>query len=41
LFEFPALDLAVGERVQWQLQARSDLRVVRLATPPATLRPRK
>jgi hypothetical protein len=41
LFDFPALDLAAGERVQWQLLARSDLRLVRLAAPPATLKPKK
>jgi hypothetical protein len=36
----PALDLVAGERVQWQLLARSDLRLVRLAAPPATLKPK-
>jgi hypothetical protein len=36
-----ALDLAVGERVQWQLLACSDLRLVRLAAPPAVLEPKK
>jgi hypothetical protein len=37
----PALDLAAGERVHWQLLARSDLRLLRLAAPPATLKPKK
>jgi hypothetical protein len=41
LFDFLALDLAAGERVQWQLLARSDLRLLRLAAPPATLKPKK
>ena len=30
-----ALDLQGSEPVQWQLLGRSDLRLVRLATPPA------
>jgi hypothetical protein len=30
-----ALDLQAGERVRWQLLARSDLRLIRLAPPPA------
>ena len=30
-----ALDLTAGEEVQWQLLARSDLRLKRLAAPPA------
>ena len=34
-----ALDLEAGERVQWQLLGRSDLRLHRLAAPPA--RPRR
>lgn len=31
-----ALDLAAGEQVQWQLLGRSDLRLQRLAAPPAS-----
>jgi hypothetical protein len=31
-----ALDLAAGEEVQWQLLDRSDLRLRRLAAPPAS-----
>jgi hypothetical protein len=30
-----ALDLQAGERVRWQLLARSDLRLIRLNPPPA------
>jgi len=30
-----ALDLQAGERVRWQLLARSDLRLIRLEAPPA------
>ena len=30
-----ALDLQAGERVRWQLLARSELRLIRLAPPPA------
>jgi hypothetical protein len=30
-----ALDLAAGERVRWQLLARSDLRLIRLNPSPA------
>lgn len=30
-----ALDLTAGEEVQWQLLGRSDLRLKRLAAPPA------
>jgi hypothetical protein len=30
-----ALDLQAGERVRWQLLARSDLRLIRLEPPPA------
>jgi hypothetical protein len=30
-----ALDLQAGERVSWQLLARSDLRLIRLNPPPA------
>jgi hypothetical protein len=30
-----ALDLEAGEQVQWQLLGRSDLRLHRLAAPPA------
>jgi hypothetical protein len=33
-----ALDLTAGEEVQWQLLARSDLRLKRLAAPPASKR---
>lgn len=37
-----ALDLSAGEHVQWQLLDRSDLRLQRLATPPAaSLRTKK
>jgi hypothetical protein len=36
-----ALDLAAGEEVQWQLLDRSDLRLKRLAAPPALLRTKK
>jgi hypothetical protein len=36
-----ALDLAAGERVQWQLLNRSDLRLLRLDAPPARAKPRK
>lgn len=36
-----ALDLAAGERVQWQLLGRSDLRLKRLAAPPASPRTKK
>jgi hypothetical protein len=36
-----ALDLTAGEQVQWQLLARSDLRLLRLEAPPATLKPKK
>jgi hypothetical protein len=35
-----ALDLQAGERVRWQLLARSDLRLIRLSPPPAK-KPRK
>ena len=35
-----ALDLQAGERVRWQLLARSDLRLIRLNPPPAK-KPRK
>jgi hypothetical protein len=31
-----ALDLEAGEQVQWQLLSRSDLRLLRLASPSAT-----
>ena len=34
-----ALDLQASEAVQWQLVDRSDLRLIRLAAPTATLRP--
>ena len=30
-----ALDIQAGEEVQWQLLGRSDLRLIRLAAPPA------
>jgi len=36
-----ALDLAAGEEVQWQLLDRSDLRLRRLAAPPASLKAKK
>lgn len=36
-----ALDLQAGEQVQWQLLGRSDLRLHRLAAPPAKPRSRK
>jgi len=35
------LALAAGEQVQWQLLARSDLRLLRLEAPPATLKRKK
>jgi hypothetical protein len=31
-----ALDLQAGEEVQWQLLSRDDLRLVRVASTPAT-----
>lgn len=31
-----ALDMQAGERVRWQLLARSDLRLIRLDAPMAT-----
>jgi hypothetical protein len=36
-----ALDLAAGEQVQWQLLDRSDLRLQRLAAPPASPKSKK
>jgi hypothetical protein len=36
-----ALDLQAGERVRWQLLARSDLRLIRLNPPPAKKPPKK
>jgi hypothetical protein len=36
-----ALDLTAGERVQWQLLDRSDLRLKRLAPPPPHRRGKK
>jgi hypothetical protein len=36
-----ALDLEAGEEVQWQLLDRADLRLKRLAAPPASLRTKK
>jgi len=36
-----ALDLEAGEQVQWQLLDRSDLRLHRLAAPPARRRPKR
>ena len=36
-----ALDLTAGEQVQWQLLARSDLRLLRLEAPPATIKRKK
>jgi hypothetical protein len=36
-----ALDLEAGEQVQWQLLDRADLRLRRLASPPATPKRKK
>jgi hypothetical protein len=36
-----ALDLQAGERVRWQLLARSELRLIRLKPPPARKRVKK
>ena len=36
-----ALDVQAGELVQWQLLGRSDLRLLRLAAPPAKPRRQK
>jgi hypothetical protein len=36
-----ALDVQAGELIQWQPLARSDLRLLRLQAPPATLKPKK
>ena len=36
-----ALNLQAGERVSWQLLARSDLRLIRLDPPPAKKRFKK
>ncbi|HUD83489.1 MAG TPA: hypothetical protein VMQ67_08290 [Candidatus Saccharimonadales bacterium] len=36
-----ALDLQAGERVRWQLLARSDLRLIRLEPPSAKKRSKK
>ncbi len=36
-----ALDIQAGEEVQWQLLGRSDLRLIRLAAPPAKPRRQK
>jgi len=36
-----ALDLQAGERVRWQLLARSELRLIRLEPPPARKRVKK
>jgi hypothetical protein len=36
-----ALDLQAGEPVRWQLWNRFDLRLIRLAQPPAKKRPKK
>jgi hypothetical protein len=36
-----ALDIQAGEQVQWQLLGRSDLRLHRLAPPPASPRPKR
>lgn len=36
-----ALDIQAGEEVQWQLLGRSDLRLMRLAAPPAKPRRQK
>ncbi|MBP8261653.1 MAG: hypothetical protein KA118_18540 [Verrucomicrobia bacterium] len=35
-----ALDVQAGERVQWQLIGRSDLRLLRLAALPPTRKPK-
>jgi len=36
-----ALDLQAGERVRWQLLARSELRLIRLEPPPTKKRVKK
>jgi hypothetical protein len=36
-----AIDLVAGEELQWQLLGRSDLRLRRVAVPPATSKPKK
>ena len=36
-----ALDLQAGERVRWQLLARSELRLIRLAPPPPKKKSKK
>ena len=36
-----ALDLQAGERVRWQLLARSELRLIRLEPPPVRKRVKK
>jgi hypothetical protein len=36
-----ALDLQAGERVRWQLLARSELRLIRLEPPPTKKRLKK
>ena len=36
-----ALDMQAGERVRWQLLARSDLRLIRLDAPMAAKKGRK
>ena len=36
-----ALDLQAGERVRWQLLARSELRLIRLDPPPVKKRLKK
>jgi hypothetical protein len=36
-----ALEVQAGEQVQWQLLGRSDLRLLRLAAPPAKPRRQK
>jgi hypothetical protein len=36
-----ALDVQAGERVQWQLLGRSDLRLLRLEAPPPALKSKK
>jgi hypothetical protein len=36
-----ALEVQAGEEVQWQLLGRSDLRLLRLAAPPAKPRRQK
>ena len=37
----PALDLQAGQRMRWQLLARSELRLIRLEPPPTKKRLKK